>query len=148
MLSMNVLRMAVPAIAAVALSACGGGGGGGIFGGNNACQPGTAVQLARPTPNQFDSNVSSVEIVASGSSDNIHANPSNWYAYVQGTAGTQIFGGPLSPVSDTSGPHPFGQDFYYSSQLQNTLPGGQNWTVYLAEQNTGCSAIAVGGFST
>ncbi|HZZ64924.1 MAG TPA: hypothetical protein VFE17_05465 [Candidatus Baltobacteraceae bacterium] len=143
---MNILRAALPVIVALALTACGGSGNGGLFGGTTLCQPGT-VQLARPAPGQFNSNVNSVEVVASGNNDNIHSNPGAWSAYVQGNGGTQLFGGPLNPVSDTSGPHPFTSDFYYQSQLQQTLPSGQNWTVFLTE-NTGCGAIAVGNFST
>ena len=146
---MNILRAAAPVVVALALTACGGSGNGGLFGGTTACQPGTQVQLARPAPGQFNSNVNSVEVVASGDTDNIYPNPGAWSAYVQGNGGTQIFGGPLNPVSDTGGPHPFTQDFYYQSQLQQTLPSGQNWTVFLQE-NTGCGAIRVanGNFST
>lgn len=145
---MHILRWVIPAVLVVALSACSGSGGlGNIFGPQgNPCIPGTAVQMVSPTPNQFNSNVSSVTIVASGDTDNIHPNPGSWSVFVQSSFAT-INGGGLNPVPDPGAPHPFTSDFYYQSQLQQTLPPGATWTVDL-QQNTGCAPVAIATFST
>jgi hypothetical protein len=149
---MKIMRLLVPVCSIAALSACGGGGGSNPFGGNpqnNYCQPGTLVQVVSPTPQQYNANVNQVVIDASGDNDNIHPAPQNWSIYVLNTySGATINGGPLNPYSDPGGPHPFASDFYYQSNLQQTLPPGGSWQVMLQENNTGCSALPLQSFST
>jgi hypothetical protein len=152
---MKVLRFIIPATLAVGLCACSGSGGGSgnIFGGGNPfgnqCFTGTSEQLASPTPGQTTSNVNQIIIVASGSSDNIHSSPGSWSVFVTPIyGGNSILGGQLSPVPDTTGPHPYAQDFYYASQLQQTLPSGMTWNVYLTQNSGACNAIQLQEFST
>lgn len=148
---MHSLRLIIPATLLLALTACGGGGGlGNIFGGglNNQCQAGSQVQVVSPTPSQFNSNVNQVTIVASSQFDNIHPQPQNWSIVVTGNFGQTITGGPLNPIPDTGAPHPFATDFYYQSQLSQTLPSGQTWNVGLQQNTSSCTPLAVGSFST
>ena len=147
---MHRLRRLIPAALLFALTACGGGGGG-LFGGNpfnNTCQPGSQVQIVSPAPGQFNSNVNQVTIDASTSSDFIHPNPQDWSVVVTSNFGQTITGGPLNPIPDTGAPHPFAQDFYYQSQLSQTLPAGQNWTVGLQQNTSSCTPLTLQSFST
>ncbi len=157
---MRVLRIITAGALLAALCACGGGGGGNIFGpgggniGQQTCDPGTSVQLARPAYGSYASNVSNIEIVASGNNNTLSNTYQNWNVSVVNQYSGQTFtGNQLSPVPDTNGPHPFTQDFYYNSQLNTTLPSGNTWNVYLNENNYGgyngyCTAYPVGSFST
>lgn len=153
---MKVFRNLACVLGLVSLCACGGGGGG-IFGNNpifngsggNQCVTGTNEQLARPTAGSYAPNTSSIEIVANGSSNNLYSTYQSWFLYVQSNnTGQQIQGNSLNLVSDSSGPHPYGSDFYYSSALPGTLPSGQSWTVWLAEYTNSCNAIPLQTFST
>jgi hypothetical protein len=152
---MKHIRLLVPAILALALPACAGGGLGNnpLFGGSpfgTQCQTGTSTQLANPQDGAFATNVTAITIVANGNNNYLYNSYQNWYlyAYNQNT-GQQIQGGQLNLVSDTSGPHPYASDFYYSSQLPQALPPGGNWTVYLDEFNGSCAGAPVAGsFST
>jgi hypothetical protein len=153
---MKVIRNLVCVLGLASLCACGGGGGG-IFGNNpifnggggSPCYTGTSQQLARPASGAYAPNTSSIEIVANGNNNNLYSTYQSWYLIAfSNTTGQQIQGGQLNLVSDPNGPHPFGSDFYYSSQMPGTLPSGQNWSIYLTQSGTGCSGIGVGGFST
>jgi hypothetical protein len=137
------------------LTACGSGGGlgglGGLLGGRSTCNPGTQVQLARPGSGQsgVNGNLGSIEIVANGSSDALHYSPNQWTLQLVDTFNNQtITTGQLSPASDTSGPHPFTQDFYYSGSLQQQLPQGTTWSVRLVNSSTYCTPDAFDSFST
>ncbi len=156
---MNERAIRIAALGVVlATSACsGGGGGGGVFGGGNPalsqCYPGTQVQLARPAPNQYAGNVTSIEIVADGNNNVLNQAPGSWYVQVQDTLGDPPFtSNGLTPVSDPSGPHPFPSDFYYSGNLGTTLPAGYTWYVSLVQNQSGyqgCTPYSVqGSFST
>ena len=151
------LRAAAIVGALALLSACSGSGGNSVFGGGNPgfaqCYPGTQVDLARPAPNQYASNVTSIEVVANGSNDALNQSPGSWYVQVQDSSGDPPFtSGGLNPVSDPSGPHPFGSDFYYSANLGTTLPAGYTWYVSLVQNQSGyqsCTPYSVqGSFST
>lgn len=150
---MNSLRPFTVAAVVLCLSACGGSGGGNLFGGvptTTYCQTGTAEQVASPTPNQITSNVNQIIIVASGNTDAIYSNPQSWSVFVTATnGGYSIQGGALNLVPDPTGPHPYTSDFYYASNLQQTLPSGLTWNVYLTQNNgIGCNAIPLQSFST
>lgn len=140
---MRFLRLSIGAGALLALCACGGGNGlGGIFNTQNTCQTGTLVQVVSPTPGQFASNVNAITIVASGSNDNIHPNPQSWSLNAVTNGGAiGISGGPLNPFDGRNLPHPFTSDFYYQSQLSQTLPPGYTWTVTLQQNNVSCTAV-------
>jgi hypothetical protein len=148
---MSLGRLAILLTLAVSVAACSGTGGliGGI-GGILPCNTGTQVQLASPLAGQSGvSNLSQITLVANGNSNNLYSTYQNWYVYVSNGFGTQIQGGQLNLVADPNGPHPYASDFYYSSQLQQTLAQGQTWNAFLAEQNAGsCSAVPLGSFST
>jgi hypothetical protein len=136
----------------LALAACSGGGGygGGIGNGPQACQPGTAVQLAQPLPNQtgVPVTIGQIIIVANGSTNTLHDNPSVWLVTLSDTAGdAPIFGSALNPVPDPNGPHPFPSDFYYASNV-TTLNSARNYNVFLGRTDGTCQAIQVGSFST
>lgn len=153
---MKALRLIIPAALVTALTACSGSGGLGglspIFGGApgmSSCQPGTSVQLANPQPFQTNaSNVNQITIVADGDSNTLHQSSQNWYVYLVDNSGRQITGGPLNPVSDTNGPHPYTSDFYYGSQLPQTLPSGMTYTAYLGRNDQSCTAQPLQSFST
>jgi hypothetical protein len=147
---MKFLRISAFAAVVATLPACGGGGLGNVFSNNpvTQCQTGTAQQLADPAPFSTTSNVNQITIVASDSNNALNQSPSNWSIYVVDSFGNQIPGGQLSPVPFRSGPHPYTNDFYYASQLQETLPQGQTWKVYLTEMNAACSAVPLQSFST
>jgi len=148
---MTALRI-VPLALVLALTACSGSGSGlgNIFGGNpssNYCQPGTQVQLVNPAPFQLSSNVNQITIVANGDTDNIHPNPQNWSIILQGNFGT-INGGDLVATDGRALPHPFTSDFYYQSQLGQTLPAGMTWAVSLQQNNSNCTPVPLQSFST
>ncbi len=132
------------------LAACSGSGNGAPPPtGPQACDPGTAVQDANPRPNQTGVPITlgQVIIVADGNTDTLYNNPSQWLVTLVGNAGGPLSGSPLALVPDPGGPHPFGSDFYYGSNV-TTLNSGTTYTVYLGRNDGTCQAIAVGSFST
>jgi hypothetical protein len=152
---MKFLRRIIPVALLLGLSACGGSGGGlgNIFGGNpsgSECQTGTAQELAAPQAFTTASNVNQVTIVANGNVNALYQNYQNWYIYLTDSFGDRIQGAQLNLVADPGGPHPYPSDFYYSSQLPQTLPSGVTWNVFLTEFNNsnGCAAVPMAGFST
>ncbi len=153
---MKVLRLLAPAMALAALSACGGGGGGllgGIGGGNGGygytCNTGTSEQLASPLPGSYAPGTNAITIVANGNNNNLYNSYQNWYVYLTNTySGQTINGGQLNLVSDPNGPHPYNSDFYYSSQLQQSVPSGGSWNVYLTQYNGSCNAVPLQGFTS
>ncbi len=146
---MNTLRLFTVSMLVLGLSACGGGSGGGIFNPTpqTECNTGTAVELASPLPGQSTSNVNQIIVVANGNSNVLYNNHQNWYVYVS-DGFSQIQGGQLNLVPYNTGPHPYTSDFYYSSQLSQTLPAGNTWNVYLTQYNGGCNPVPLQGFST
>ena len=158
MKSKAVVLTAGAALLLLGVAGCGASGGGNsIFGGGNSgysqCNPGTQVDLARPTPNQYSSGVTSIEVVAYGNSNPLGQSPGAWNIQVQDANGDPPFvTGPLNAVADPSGPHPFSSDFYYSGNLGTTLPSGYTWYVSLVQGQggyQGCSPYSVqGSFST
>lgn len=152
---MKVLRILAPALLLAGLCACGGGGGGGLFGGGNPigfgteCNTGTAEELANPQPNTYAPGANQITLVASGNNNNLYSSYQNWYVYVVNTyTGQTIQGNQLTLVSDPNGPHPYQSDFYYGSSLQQSLPGGGSWNVYLAQYSGSCTAIPLQSFTT
>lgn len=152
---MKVLRFIAPALALAALSACGGGGSG-IFNGNpifngssGECSTGTSVELASPQPGSYAPGTTSITIVANGNNNNLYDTYQNWYVYLTDSySGQTISGGQLGLTSFPNGPHPYSSDFYYSSQLQQSIPSGGNWNVYLTEFNGSCQAVPLQGFTS
>jgi len=150
---MKFLRLTIPVMLAVTLSACGGSGGlGNVFGGNprgNQCNTGTSEQVVSPTPGQTSSNVNQITIVASSNNNTLYSNYQNWYIYVTDNFGNRVQGGQLNLVPDPGAPQPYSSDFYYSSQLPQTLPPGATWNVHLTEYNgNGCTDVPLQSFST
>lgn len=146
---MLTLRITALAALSLSLAACSGSGGsgGGLFPGMTACDPGTSVQLARPSPGQSNvGSINSIEIVANSNGNALGQNYQNWYLQVQSGFSGTLTGGALNAVPDPSGPHPYASDFFYSSSFGN-LPPGVTYTVYLAE-NVSCQPINIGTFST
>ena len=136
-------------------TACNGNSGtfGGIpLGGLIQCNPGAQVQLARPQNQTTASNVGSVEIVVNGNSNALAVSPSSWSLQVQSNGGGQsITSNGLTAVADPTGYHPFQSDFFYSGNLNQTLPTGYTWTVSLVQGQTAyqsCSPLPLGSFST
>jgi len=158
---MHHRSLVTAACAALALAACSSGGGGSTapvggglppaYGGGQ-CNPGTAVQLANPLPNQsgVNPNLGSITIVANGSNNALYSSYQSWQIVLQDTYGDQpIFGSPFQLVPDPNGPHPFASDFYYQSSLNGQLlPAGYNWNVFLGNVATGCGTNVIGTFST
>lgn len=152
---MNLIKATACGLTLASLAACSGAGGG-IFGNNpgggnggySQCNPGTSVQLARPQAGTYAPGTTSVEIVASGNNNNLYNTYSQWSIVLQSNyTGQQYPGGNLQLVSDSSGPHPYQSDFYYSSQLGG-LPSGQTWQVLLEQNNGFCNPYPLQSFST
>lgn len=148
------------ACTACVLTACGGGGSSSSNGSNyvpnqSYCNPQQGIQLARPLNGQsgVSSSTGSIEIVADGSQN---GNPASLYQTYQSWdivvvpqfGGGQTTTGPLQLTSDTSGPHPYNQDFYFVGNLQGGLAPGQVYNVYLNTFTTNCNAVQIGQFST
>ena len=139
--------------ASFALAACSGSGNGTAgnpFGnGPAACDPGTAVSDAQPRPNQsgVSITVGQIIIVANGSANTLHDNPTIWTITLADNLGGIITGTTLNPVPFPNGPHPYPSDFYYASNIP-TLNPGRSYTVFLTRTDGTCSAVGVGSFST
>ncbi|MFN2448727.1 MAG: hypothetical protein ABR508_02900 [Candidatus Baltobacteraceae bacterium] len=151
---MKLLRLLAPAAALAVLSACGGGGGSLFGGGSNgsnglACDTGTSEQLASPQPGTYAPGTSTITIVANGSNNQLYNSYQNWYVYLTNVnTGQTVTGGQLNLTSDRGGPQPYGSDFYYSSALQQQLPSGGTWNVFLTEFSGNCNAVPLLGFTT
>ena len=141
----KILRAAAVAAVLLGISACSSGGGVGIKE-TAQCNPGTAVQLARPSQGQTGVGaINSVEIVADGNSNVLYQTYQFWQLSAQDSSGNIISGGALSLVADKTGPQPYPQDFYYSSSFSN-LHSGTTYSILLSE--SGCQGLNVGSFST
>jgi hypothetical protein len=151
---MKLARLILPAIALAALTACGGGGG--VLGNNpvfngagGECQTGTSEELASPTPGAYAQNVNSITIVANSNNNALYQGYQNWYIYLTNSyTGQTVTGGQLNLVPFPGGPQPYPSDFYYSSQLQQTLPSGGTWNVYLTQFSGSCQAVPLQSFTT
>ncbi len=149
---MKSLRIAVLSVMVLGLTACSGGGGGGVLGGllggNPSCDPGTKVDLARPQQDQLvNGNIGSIEVVSDGSNNTFSQNYQSWNLLLDDSFDPTITAGPLNPVSDTGGPHPFQMDFYYAGAIPQ-LPSGRTWTVRLQQSYSSCTPYVVGQFNT
>lgn len=151
------LRLLFACACSASLAACSGSNGsnsynppynGGGSGYNQACNPGTSVQLANPLPQAFNvpTNVGTLTIVANGNTNPLYQSYNAWSIVLQGYY-NPINGGQLSLVPNQNGPHPYPSDFYCSSSLP-TLPIGQNFSVGLVNNSAFCSPVIVGTFST
>ena len=151
---MSFIRLVLASLLVIGLTACSGSGGiGNILGpiGNTQiqCDPGTQVQLANPQPGQngVSTNVGQITIVANGQNNTLYNTYGQWFLTLTDQFGNTIQGGNLSLVSDPTGPHPYGSDFYYGSNV-GQLPAGATWTVRLNEQNAACTPVPLQTFST
>lgn len=150
------MRVLGAAALGLGLTACGGGGSSGAyspFGSSglyaDACA-GTQVSLASPQSGAYNvpTNIGQITIVANGSGNALSANPQAFTLEVSDSGymqGDYFTTSPLSVVSDKTGPHPYGSDFYYQASFSQQLLAQQTWTVYLV--SSGCSQ-PVGQFST
>ncbi len=135
------------------LAACSGNGyNGGVLGnGTQPCNPGTSVTIAQPYPSGatgVSTTIGQIIIVANGSTNTLHDNPSVWAIILNDTsAGALINGSTMNAVAFPQGPHPYPSDFYYGSNIP-TLNAGHNYTALLTRTDGTCSAVAVGSFST
>jgi hypothetical protein len=139
------------AVAVVALAGCGGGGSSlPNPGSNQVCDPDAgSISLARPSFG-FSQNGNAIEIVSSSSTDQLHGNPSQFDLIIRDNFNNEIDTGVLSLVSDTGGPHPYTNDFFYAGTPLNnaSLQFGRTYNVYLNAPNTNCTPGFVGSFST
>lgn len=148
-------RTLLVAGAALVVTACSGGSSGSspVPFNQYACDGGTQTQLARPLPNSGgNSGVTSIEIVANNNNNQLGQSYQQYDLLIApaGAAPNQGYvTNALTPVSDTSGPHPYGSDFFYSGTIQGgSLPFGQTFSVYLNAFNSNCSPVYEGSFST
>jgi len=150
-IAVRMLRPTFVIALLLGLAACSGNGtGGGILGGGpQPCNPGTSVQLAQPLPGQtgVSTTIGQIIIVANGSANTLHDNPSVWTITLNDNFGGFIVGSTLNPVPFPQGPHPYPSDFYYASNIP-TLNAGHGYTVLMSRTDGTCSAVAVGTFST
>ena len=144
------LVRALLAVSFIAAAGCGGGSSSSntIPNGNGVCDANAgSISIARPTPG-FPSNGNSVEIVSSTSSDELHGNPGAFDLILIDNFNQQTVTGFLSPASDTGGPHPYTNDFFYQGNLTTGLLSGRTYNVFLNAPNSSCTPGFVGSFST
>jgi hypothetical protein len=146
---MRALRALVIVSLGVVAAGCGGGSGSiPNSGSNGICDPNAgAITVARPTSG-FPMNGNAVEIVASTNGDQLNQFPGQFDLILTDNFGGQIVTGGLAPVSDTGGPHPFTNDFYYAGTLQSNLLPGRTYNVFLNAPATNCTPGLVGQIFT
>ncbi len=143
------LVRALFAVALVALAGCGGGGSS-LPNSNGICDSNAgSISLARPGQAP-QNNPSQIEIVASTNTDQLNQSTSQFDLNLVDNFGNEIDTGPLTAVSDTGGPHPYTNDFFYAGTLLNgaSLQFGRTYNVYLNAPNSACQRGFVGSFST
>ena len=113
------------------------------------CNTGTEQQLANPTPNQtgVSTSIGRITIVAFGNNNNLYNTYSQWIVTLTDNTGAPWTGGPLSLVSDPSGPHPYPSDFYYASNIP-MLNAGRTYQAFLSEPSGTCTPVSLRLFST
>ena len=113
------------------------------------CNTGTSQQLANPTPNQAGVSTSQgrITIVAFGNNNNLYTTYNQWIITLTDNTGTPWTGGPLSLVSDPSGPHPYPSDFYYASNIP-MLNAGRTYQAFLSQPSGTCTPLQLQSFST
>jgi hypothetical protein len=150
--STRLARAAVVLFSAGLLAACGGGGGSGYSPVNQnsgtACDPDAqGLATARPTSGYPTTN-GNVEIVASVNTDTLNRSYQSFDLYLIDNFGNRFTSGFLSPVSDTGGPHPFTNDYYYAATVSGGLPTSDTLAVYLNIPTSTCAAQFVGYIQT
>lgn len=151
---MNTFKLSVFAALALAVTACSGGSGlGGVLGPigqTPQCDTGTQEQLASPFPGQtrVSTNTSQIVIVADGNANALYNTYSQWNMTLTDPFGNSISGGSLSLVPLPNGPHPYGSDFYYASNLSQPLAPGTTYNVSIWQSGVNCTAVPLQSFST
>ncbi|BDE07287.1 hypothetical protein WPS_25630 [Vulcanimicrobium alpinum] len=152
----RIVRALLFCVPFVVAAGCGGGGAssgtGAVPISNGLCDPGTAVQLARPSSGQFGVSTGTgvIEIVANGNSNNLYSSYTMYDVILQSNFGQQIVTSPLNLTSDPGGPKPYASDYYYSANLNGqTLQSGATYSAYLNIFNSPCQQpFPLGSFST
>jgi len=110
---------------------------------------GTQQQLANPAPNQngVSTTLGRITIVAFGNNNTLYSTYNQWIITLTDNTGAPWTGGPLSLVSDPSGPHPYPSDFYYASNIP-MLNAGRMYQAFLSDPSGTCTPLSVGSFST
>jgi len=114
------------------------------------CNTGTSQQLANPTPGQtgVPTTQGRITVVAFGNNNILFTTYTQWIVTLTDNTGAPWTGGPLSLVSDPSGPHPYPSDFYYASNIP-MLSAGRTYTAYLSQPSATCTPVQLpGSFST
>ena len=135
-------------IGALALSGCSSGSNApGRF--QFPCNTGTEQKIANPTPNQtgVSTSIGRITLVAFGNNNNLYNTYTQWIITLTDNTGAPWTGGPLSLVSDPSGPHPYPSDFYYASNFP-MLNAGRTYQAFLSQPSGTCTPVSVGSFST
>jgi hypothetical protein len=144
----RLARALVVASVMIAATGCGGGGSSSTLpnpGSNALCDSNAqSISLAR-TPG---AGSNTIEIVSSTDQDQLHGFPNQFDLNLRDNFNNVIITGALSLVADSSGPHPYTNDFFYSATLQNPVQGGVTYSVYLNAPSTNCTPGFVGSFST
>ena len=113
------------------------------------CNTGTEQQIANPTNNQtgVSTSIGRITLVSFGNNNNLFNTYSQWIMTLTDNTGAPWTGGPLSLVSDPSGPHPYPSDFYYASNFP-MLNAGRTYQAFLSQPSGTCTPVWVGSFST
>ena len=154
--SLRFARALIAAALLVPVAACGGGSSGTSPlpnpGSSQTCDTANnfvGVTLARPTPG-FPNTAGQIEIVSGSSNDDLHGSFAQFDLNLIDNSGNRVVTGPLSIVSDSGGPKPYGPNnaFYYSGTLQQTPISGDVYTVYLNAPNSNCTLLPLGTIQT
>jgi hypothetical protein len=145
----RLARALVVASVIAAAAGCAGGSNSSLpnSGSNQLCDSNAgSISIARPSFG-FPSNGNSIEIVSSSSTDDLHGNPGQFDFNVRDGFGNLIaVSSTLSLVPDTTGPHPYTNDFFYQGNFSAGLPSG-TYNIYLNVPSSNCTPGFVGSIS-
>lgn len=106
------------------------------------CGNDTSYALARPQSGGTITAGQTIEIVASGNTNQIYQSYQNFdLILVPANNSGNAVTGSLATASDPSGYKPFSSDFYYSGTLQTGLIPGQQYNVYVNSYTSNCTPV-------
>lgn len=148
----QVIRAILVSVSLSFAVGCGGSSGNNPAPPLGPCNPDAQVQLSIPVQGSINnsSNITSVEIVANGSNNQLYSSFAQYQLVaIPSFGGTFASTNNLSRASDPNGYHPYQNDFYYAANFNsNQFVSGTTYSIYLNAQSTNCQPSFVGSFST